>query len=408
MKLQLERITNYFLPASFSSDDDERRKMIFLIWLGIIVGLNYAFSLSLISLIVPLTTLQKVIGAFGAFANISGPFLLKRTSSRFWASQWVLLGNIMCFIIIVPVMGGITTTVAIWMVSFPLFALILLDWKQSLLWGAISSSIALTYALLEYTGRITPPIPFKSEAPFVSFIMLLFFSATVITLYFIIDQIKHRLMVQLKDEKQKSDNLLLNILPEEVAEELKEKGTADAKLFNDVTVLFTDFKGFTTVSERLTAQQLVDELHTCFSAFDKIMEKYNIEKIKTVGDAYLAVSGLPVANLNHALDMVKAAIEIRNFIATRKQQLTGQETFDVRIGIHSGHVVAGIVGVKKFAYDIWGDTVNTAARMEQNSEAGKINISETTYELVNDKFNCEYRGEIEAKNKGKLKMYFVS
>ena len=210
----------------------------------------------------------------------------------------------------------------------------------------------------------------------------------------------------IQNEHNRSEQLLLNILPQKTAIELKETGKSEAKLFNDVTVLFTDFKSFTTVSERLSPQQLVDELHACFSAFDKIVTKYNIEKIKTVGDAYLAVSGLPLPNLNHAEDMVNAALDIREFMLNRRTQL-GEKTFEIRIGIHSGSVVAGIVGVKKFAYDIWGDTVNTAARMEQNSEAGKINISQTTYELVKDKFNCEYRGEIEAKNKGLLKMYFV-
>ncbi len=213
--------------------------------------------------------------------------------------------------------------------------------------------------------------------------------------------------VELKKERDRSESLLLNILPAEVAEELKEKGSAGAKLFDDVTVLFTDFKDFTKVSERLTPQQLVDELHTCFSAFDHICVKYNIEKIKTVGDAYLAVSGLPIANPKHAEDLLKAAMEIRDFISERAKVMGGNG-FQVRIGVHSGSVVAGIVGVKKFAYDIWGDTVNTAARMEQNSEAGRINISHTTYELVKGKFNFEYRGEIEAKNKGKLKMYFLS
>ncbi|MBS1772030.1 MAG: tetratricopeptide repeat protein [Bacteroidetes bacterium] len=207
-------------------------------------------------------------------------------------------------------------------------------------------------------------------------------------------------------ERRKSDRLLLNILPAEVANELKQKGESDAKLFDDVTVLFTDFVGFTTVSEKLTPKQLVDELHTCFTTFDGIMAKHKIEKIKTVGDAYLAVSGLPLANEHHAENVINAAIEIRNFMLARKQEL-GDIGFNIRIGIHSGNVVAGIVGVKKFAYDIWGDTVNTAARMEQKSEAGKINISQTTYELVKGKFTFTYRGEIEAKNKGMMKMYFL-
>ncbi|MCX6199406.1 MAG: adenylate/guanylate cyclase domain-containing protein [Bacteroidetes bacterium] len=196
---------------------------------------------------------------------------------------------------------------------------------------------------------------------------------------------------------------------------MKAKGSAEAKLFENVTVIFTDFKNFTGISEKLSPHDLVNELHECFSAFDNIMHKYGIEKIKSMGDSYMAVSGLPTSNPNHAEEMVNAAIEIREFMLNRKK--TNPETFEARIGIHSGHVVAGIVGVKKFAYDIWGDTVNTAARMEQNSEGGKINISQTTYELLNrsstslrsgtSPFTFEYRGEIEAKNKGKLKMYFV-
>lgn len=207
-------------------------------------------------------------------------------------------------------------------------------------------------------------------------------------------------------EKHKSEELLLNILPEEVADELKEKGSADATHFDAVTVLFTDFVAFSKASERMSSQELVDELHTCFKAFDEITAKYEIEKIKTIGDAYLAVCGLPVKDEKHAENVVSAAIEILEFTKERRAKL-GDKTFDIRIGVHSGDVVAGIVGVKKFAYDIWGDTVNTAARMEQNSVAGKINISGKTYELVKDKFPCTYRGELEAKNKGKLKMYFV-
>ena len=211
---------------------------------------------------------------------------------------------------------------------------------------------------------------------------------------------------QINTEKQRSDNLLLNILPADVAEELKEKGSAGARQFEDVTVLFTDFVNFTAISELLTPQELVDELHYCFKAFDEIIGKYGIEKIKTIGDAYLAVAGLPNADAQHAANTVNAALEIRQFIHDRKLRMANR-SFDIRIGIHSGSVVAGIVGVKKFAYDIWGDTVNTAARMEQHSQPGQINLSEKTYELVKDQFTFTYRGEIEAKNKGALKMYFV-
>lgn len=211
---------------------------------------------------------------------------------------------------------------------------------------------------------------------------------------------------ELKQEKKKSDDLLLNILPAEVADELKETGTAEARHFDNVTVLFTDFVGFTKVAEHMTPHDLVAELHICFKNFDEIISRHGIEKIKTIGDAYLAVAGLPLADDLHAVKMVAAAIEIVHFMQHRKHQL-GDRTFAVRIGIHSGPLVAGIVGVKKFAYDIWGDTVNTAARMEQSSAQFHINISQTTFDLVKDKFHCTYRGEIAAKNKGHLSMYFV-
>jgi len=224
-------------------------------------------------------------------------------------------------------------------------------------------------------------------------------------IYVLLNQRKSNRLIS--QEKRKSDELLLNILPVEVANELKEKGEAEAKLYNEVSVLFSDFVGFTHIAEQLSPQDLVTELHTCFKAFDAIIFKYGIEKIKTVGDAYLAVAGLPASNPDHALNVVNAAIEICEFMDQR-YALRGDQTFTVRIGINSGSVVAGIVGVRKFAYDIWGDTVNIAARMEQNSEAGKINVSGDTYELIKDRFDCEYRGKIHAKNKGETDMYFVT
>jgi class 3 adenylate cyclase len=209
--------------------------------------------------------------------------------------------------------------------------------------------------------------------------------------------------------RKRSDELLLNILPSEVAEELKEKGSADAKHFDEVTVMFTDFKGFTQISEKLSPTELVNEIHTCFKSFDDIIGKHNIEKIKTIGDAYMCAGGLPVSNITHAEDVVKAALEIQKFMLEhlRQRKSEGKEIFEIRIGIHTGPVVAGIVGVKKFAYDIWGDTVNIASRMESSGEAGKVNISGATHELVKKKFNFIHRGKIQAKNKGEIDMYFV-
>ncbi len=213
----------------------------------------------------------------------------------------------------------------------------------------------------------------------------------------------------IEKEKQRSEALLLNILPSEVAEELKVKGSADAKQFDSVTVMFTDFKGFTQISERLTPAELVAEIDYLFKAFDNIITRHHIEKIKTIGDAYMCVGGLPVANKTHATDVVEAAMEIQQFMQEHLQQRKSdnKEIFELRIGIHTGQVVAGIVGVKKFAYDIWGDTVNIAARMESSGEAGEINLSGSTYELVKHKFQCIYRGKIQAKHKGEIDMYFV-
>jgi len=218
-------------------------------------------------------------------------------------------------------------------------------------------------------------------------------------------------------ERKKSEKLLLNILPVETARELKRKSKATAKHYESVTVMFTDFKGFTTIAEKLSAEELVSELDFLFKKFDEIISKYDIEKIKTIGDAYMCVSGLPTPNSNHAENIISAALEIIELMNGRNGETENGRNprfpdspplrFEVRIGIHSGPVTAGVVGDKKFAYDIWGDTVNTASRMESSGEAGKINISGATHELVKEKFTSTFRGKIPAKNKGEIEMYFV-
>ncbi|MBX7041565.1 MAG: hypothetical protein K1X85_01580 [Ignavibacteria bacterium] len=213
----------------------------------------------------------------------------------------------------------------------------------------------------------------------------------------------------LKEEKKRADSLLLNILPEEIANELKQFGRSYARNHEEVTILYADIKGFTVIAETLSAQELVTQLDECFRAFDKIVDKHGLEKIRTIGDAYVCACGLPKPVPDNAVRTVRAALDMVTFIKGfgMTRQIQDLPAFEFRVGIHTGPVITGVVGLKKFTYDIWGDSVTMAARMEQHGEAGKINISGSTYQLVKDKFKCVHRGKIEAKNKGEVDMYFV-
>ncbi len=209
----------------------------------------------------------------------------------------------------------------------------------------------------------------------------------------------------LRLEKEESERLLNNILPEEIAKELKLNGTTIPLRHNEATIIFTDFKGFTATSATISPQELVNELNDIFKVFDFIMEKYSIEKIKTIGDAYMAVCGIPKESNTHAVQCVMAAFNMISFLKRRSE--TAKIKWEMRVGIHSGPLVAGVVGTKKFTYDVWGDTVNTASRMESNGFPGRINVSASTFALINNYFDCEYRGKLTAKGKGEIDMYFI-
>ncbi|MCB0544401.1 MAG: adenylate/guanylate cyclase domain-containing protein [Saprospiraceae bacterium] len=238
------------------------------------------------------------------------------------------------------------------------------------------------------------------------------FSFTAAVAYFLMEGFlrnKASLLAMVQAEHEKADSLLLDILPAETAQELKENGSVQAKSYQVATVMFTDFVGFSAFARTLTAEALVEQIDFYFRAFDDIVNKHDLEKIKTIGDSYMCAGGLPVHTQDHVRHILKAAIEIRQFVKTHRQKKLEQfgYPFDLRIGIHTGPVVAGVVGSSKIAYDIWGETVNIASRMEQNCDPLRINISEATHAHIKDHFQCSYRGRFEAKHVGEIDMYYV-
>ncbi len=258
--------------------------------------------------------------------------------------------------------------------------------------------------------------PFYMQLWFILTSLVGLFALTFVVYQYKTYQIKKRNIIleklvqertyQLQLEKEKSENLLLNILPASVVDELKVKGYAEPKQYDSVSIMFTDFKGFTQISSGLTVKQLVEELNDIFKNFDEIIAKHQIEKIKTIGDSYMVCSGVPVEREDHAIVIIKCAFEMLAYLEQRAKQKNIK--WQMRVGIHSGSVMAGVVGLKKFTFDIWGDTVNIASRMESSGVPGSINISEATYNLIKDHFECEYRGKVEAKGKGLMDMYLVN
>ena len=225
-----------------------------------------------------------------------------------------------------------------------------------------------------------------------------------------LEQIINKRTEDLIIEKEKTEALLANVLPKNTASEIMEKGKATKIKYNFVTVLFSDIQGFTKIAEETNPEVLIDELDKFFFYFDSVVEKFGIEKIKTIGDAYMCAGGIPEKNRTNPVEVILAALEMKGYMNRLKKtsEIEGMKFWDIRIGIHTGTVVAGVVGQKKLSYDIWGDTVNTASRMESSGEAGKINISGTTYEFVKEFFTCEFRGKMPVKYKGELEMYFVN
>jgi class 3 adenylate cyclase len=289
-----------------------------------------------------------------------------------------------------------------------------IDSKKKVLQWTLVAIPSISFLLYQYYYRVMggeglfgPPKWTGSADYFMGPFTLLFIFLLVVVKQFV-DAVEIA-EARLAAEHEKSENLIRNILPNEVADELKKNGIAKPQHFESATVCFTDFEGFTKIAEKLSPAELVAELDFCFSHFDRIIEKHGLEKLKTIGDSYMFAGGIPVPNQTHAIDCVRAALEIQAFMDEQRREKTakGLPYWELRLGIHSGDLVAGVIGKKKFAYDVWSDTVNTASRCESSGVAGKINISGATFELVKNEFTCEFRGKIPAKNKGEIDMYFV-
>lgn len=407
------RIFNQFLNwidslgEKYGKGTDEQRKAVILIRACFVTGIFMLLYMGQ-CIFIEFNIGIKIL-PFEAIIFFFLPLLLKTGLKPKTIAHLFILNGTVFGIFLVVFSGGLHSPVTPWLTLMPICAILFINPRSAWIWAFVILAVVLSMG--SYSLFVGPfPREYNLDYDNLFFVNCY---AGLIFIYLVLSLIFENKLTsankklekqnhELAFEKAKSDTLLLNILPIEIAEELKAEGESRARQYEHVTVLFTDFVNFTGISEKLTPQDLVAFIHKNFTAFDAIIEKYGLEKIKTIGDAYLAVCGLPVENSKHAQLVVKAALEIRDFMENND---TG---FRIRIGIHTGQVVAGIVGVKKYAYDIWGDTVNTAARMEQNSEEGKINISEATYELVKDEFECVYRGKISAKNKGEIDMYFVN
>lgn len=403
MSLQLKQIPRSILNIGIEETDNEELKLqksllalcsILFIIAGLLWGIMYVVFGESFSGLIPI--------AYSVLSLCSLIYFSKTKKFKFFRFSQLVLVLFLPFLLMLSLGGFVNgSVVIIWSLLSPMGALMFDKQPAALPWliGFILL-VSLSLFLQPYISSENN----LSSAQISGFLVTNLTAVGGLIFIMINYFVKKRNYYQ-----QRSENLILNILPKQIAEELKEYGAVDPMHYSSVTVMFTDFKNFTHMAETMDATDLVCEIDTIYTAFDRIIQKHNIEKIKTIGDAYMCAAGLPKVNTTHAFDMIEAAIEILQYTQNRIQERNkmGKQSFDVRIGIHSGEVIAGIVGETKFAYDIWGDAVNTAARMESSGETGKINISGNTYQLVKEKFNCTYRGKIKAKNKGEIDMYFV-
>jgi class 3 adenylate cyclase len=409
MQTTFEQRTDRYLPRGRSVSVEELKKIRVLVFVCFLTSL-LAFGFFIFSLV---ADFQMGVFAMAVSSIVVGslPFVIRSGANRVVVAN-VYIGVIFVdTILLTTVSGGLSASItSAYVAIIPMLAVMLVGGHAGTVWFFVVIIETIALGAAELAG-VDFPLTFDLEfdaafklAAFLGLVIIVFLAAREF------DLTNRRAQRQLEEQQQKTQDLLLNILPEDVAEELKATGHAVAREFPQVTVLFCDLKDFTEISSTMTAPDLVEELNTCFNAFDGIMDRYGLEKIKTIGDAYMAAAGLGGADAS-PVDAIRAALAMQAFMAEHHEEnrSAGKPSFLMRTGIHTGPVVAGVVGETKFQYDIWGDTVNTAQRLEASGEAGAVNIGGAIYGLVKDEPGLDFthRGRVSVKGKGELDMYFV-
>lgn len=416
MKKRLNHFQDYFLPERAYKDDNRLYRYKMFIVISLVTAL-YAIFFFPVSYLIHYDVAFVPIGITVVLC-LAYPFLLKEGIRLVTIVNIYLAGTCGLMVWLMLVTGGLVYCPenAVFLVVLPIIALLCINRKAAIIWLVIVVLILCAFGIATINGV---HFPMAMDKKYIAlFETFSFPGLVVLTFVFVVifDNAKNAALGKLEDqnkiiaqEKEKSETLLLNILPEEISNELKQTGKTKAHSYDMATVMFSDFVNFTRIGERLTPEELVSAIAEYFETFDQIIERYGIEKIKTVGDAYICAAGLPIPTTDNALIMIQVAFDFLRALEelNEKRHIRGNVIFNIRIGINTGPLVAGVVGIKKFAYDIWGDTVNTAARLQEKGEEGRVNISGSTYDLIKQVYTCTYRGKIEAKNKGQIDMYFV-
>jgi guanylate cyclase len=352
---------------------------------------------------------EPVAGAiplsYAIISSLSIGILALTGEYRFYRFLQLALILLLPFFLMVALGGFVNSSaVILWSLLCPFGALVFSDLKQASRWFLAYCALVVISGFLQPYVRSLNNLPTTITILFFVMNILAVSSIAFILLYYFVGQ-KNKFYSQLQLEQEKSEELLLNILPKDIADILKVENRIIADHFESATILFADLVGFTKLTSEMAPIELVELLNDIYSQFDRLVEKYGLEKIRTIGDNYMAVSGVPNSRADHAQAMAEMALDMSKYLA--KKQTSSGKPIQFRIGINSGSLIAGIVGKKKFQYDVWGDAVNIASRMESHGVPGKIQITQTTYKLIEDKFICDPRGTVELKGKGQMATWFL-